>query len=197
MRRSYSLAAPLQASGGDLVLLVRFSPGWPEKKRHPPGRGSSWLYTLREGDALRYSGPFGDFALSGTAREKVFIGAGAGMAPLRAMIQQRLQEGGRERIHFWYGARTPRDCPYAEQMQALARQHPDFSWHPVWSGEDSGGVPRRVHDAVYEDLLRVHPDLSACEFYLCGPPGMLSATRQLLRTLGVADSRIACDDFKI
>lgn len=197
VRRSYSLAMPVTATEGELVLLARFSPGWQENKRHPPGKGSTWLYTLREGDRVRYSGPFGDFALSGVEREKVFIGAGAGMAPLRAMIQQRLEEGGGERIHYWYGARNRRDCPYAEQMQALAAQHPNFSWHPVWSEDASNGTPRRVHDAIHEDLLRQHPDLSGCEFYLCGPPAMLSATRQLLRKLGVEESRIAYDDFKI
>nr|WP_269791147.1 hypothetical protein [Stenotrophomonas sp. Iso1] len=188
---------PVSAAEGQLVLLARFSPGWQESKRHPPGKGSTYLYTLREGDRVRYSGPFGDFALSGVEREKVFIGAGAGMAPLRAMIQQRLEEGGGERIHYWYGARSARDCPYAAQMQALAGQYSNFSWHPVWSGGAEGGSPRRVHDAIHEDLLRQHPDLGGCEFYLCGPPAMLAATRQLLRTLGVDEARIAYDDFKI
>ncbi len=197
VRRSYSLAMPVPAAGGELVLLARFSPGWQENRRHPPGKGSTWLYTLREGDRVRYSGPFGDFALSGIEREKVFIGAGAGMAPLRAMIQQRLEEGGSERIHYWYGARNRRDCPYAEQMQALAQRHSNFSWHPVWSGDASNGGPRRVHEALHDALLRNHPDLAGCEFYLCGPPAMLSATRQLLRKLGVEESKIAYDDFKI
>ncbi len=197
VRRSYSLSMPVTATAGELVLLARFSPGWQDNKRHPLGKGSTYLYTLREGDRVRYSGPFGDFALSGVEREKVFIGAGAGMAPLRAMIQQRLAEGGSERIHYWYGARSARDCPYALQMQALAAQYSNFSWHPVWSGDDSAGKPRRVHDAIHEDLLLQHPDLSGCEFYLCGPPAMLAATRQLLCKLGVEESRIAYDDFKI
>lgn len=194
VRRSYSLAMPVAAADGQLVLLARFSPGWQDAKRHPPGKGSTYLYTLRPGDRVRYSGPFGDFALSGVAREKIFIGAGAGMAPLRAMIEQRLAEGGDERIHYWYGARSPRDCPYWARMQALAAAHANFSWHPVCSQEGEG---RRVHDAIHEDLLRQHPDLSACEFYLCGPPPMLAATRQLLRRLGVTEERIAYDDFKI
>ena len=197
VRRAYSLATPVSAAAGQLVLLARFSPGWQESKRHPPGKGSSYLYSLRPGDRVRYSGPFGDFALSGQVREKVFIGAGAGMAPLRAMIQQRLAEGGDERIHYWYGARTARDCPYGEQMQALAAQHANFSWHPVWSGAQGEGGGRYVHEAIHRDLLEQHPDLSACEFYLCGPPAMLAATRQLLRQLGVAEERIAYDDFKI
>ncbi|MBA0223288.1 2Fe-2S iron-sulfur cluster-binding protein [Stenotrophomonas sp. TWI169] len=194
VRRSYSLAMPVAAEAGRLVLLARFSPGWQQGKRHPPGKGSSYLYALRPGDRVRYSGPFGDFALSGVSREKIFIGAGAGMAPLRAMIEHRLSEGGQERIHYWYGARSDRDCPYMAQMQALQAAHANFSWHPVWSGQGTG---RRVHDAIHEDLLQRHPDLSGCEFYLCGPPPMLAATRQLLQRLGVTEERIAYDDFKI
>jgi Na+-transporting NADH:ubiquinone oxidoreductase subunit NqrF len=80
------------------------------------------------------------------------------------------------------------------QMQALQAAHANFSWHPVWSGQGTG---RRVHDAIHEDLLQRHPDLSGCEFYLCGPPPMLAATRQLLQRLGVTEERIAYDDFKI
>lgn len=195
VRRSYSLATPVSNADGGLVLLVRFSPGWQENRKHPPGKGSTYAYTLHEGDRVRYSGPFGDFALSGSEREKIFIGAGAGMAPLRALIQQRLDEGGGERMHYWYGARGERDCPYVEQMQELAHEHANFSWHPVWSGQ--GADARRVHEAMHEDLLKQHPDLAGCEFYLCGPPAMLAATRQLLRKLGVADERVAFDDFKI
>lgn len=203
VRRSYSLSLPVDEVQGRLQLLARFSPGWQENKRHPPGKGSTYLYTLREGDRVRYSGPFGDFALSGMQREKVFVGAGAGMAPLRAMIHQRLAEGAQERIHYWYGARNARDCPYDLQMQALAERHPNFSWHPVWSGQGGGawaavdGAAGHVHEAMLAHLLRAHPDLSACEFYLCGPPAMLAATRQLLHRLGVDEARIAYDDFKI
>ncbi len=203
VRRSYSLSSPVGDVQGRLLLLARFSPGWQDNKRHPPGKGSTYLYTLREGDRVRYSGPFGDFALSGAAREKVFIGAGAGMAPLRAMIHQRLGEGGQERIHYWYGARNAGDCPYDLQMQALAQRHANFSWHPVWSEQAGGawagrdGAAAHVHEVMHAHLLQAHPELSACEFYLCGPPAMLAATRQLLQRLGVDEARIAYDDFKI
>ena len=186
VRRSYSLAVPVEKCGGQLTLLVRFMPG------QQPGRGSGYMYTLKEGDRVRFSGAFGDFALKPGGREKVFIGGGAGMAPLRAMIHALLDEGAREPIHFWYGARSERDAPYVEEMKAFAEKHPNFRWQLVLS--DAGGP---VHEAARDALLRKHPDLAGCDFYLCGPPAMLEATRKLLLELGVSDERIAFDDFKV
>lgn len=200
VRRSYSLAMPVEKAGGHLTLLARFSPGRQDKKRQPAGKGSAYLYSLKPGDTVRFSGPFGDFAVKPGEREKVFIGGGAGMAPLRAMIHSRLDNGARERIHFWYGARNLREAPYIDEMAQLARQYPNFTWHLVLSEEAEHGaglVKGLVHEATHEHLLRDHPDLKVCEFYLCGPPAMLSATRQLLHKLGVAEEMIAFDDFKI
>lgn len=200
VRRSYSLAMPVAKAGGRLTLLARFSPGRTGGKRHPSGKGSTYLYSLKPGDTVRFSGPFGDFALQPGEREKVFIGGGAGMAPLRAMIHARLDNGAKERIHFWYGARNLREAPYIEEMAELARRHPNFSWHLVLSEEAEHGaglLKGLVHEATHEHLLRDHPDLHGCEFYLCGPPAMLKATRQLLQKLGVPDDRVAFDDFKI
>jgi len=200
VRRSYSLAMPVEQANGAITLLARFSPGRQDRKRHPPGKGSSYLYSLKVGDAVRFSGPFGDFKLKPGHAEKVFIGGGAGMAPLRSMIHALLDGGAQERIHFWYGARNLRDAPYLEEMAELAQRHPNFSWHLVLSEEaehSAGLIKGLVHEASHDALLRDHPDLHACEFYLCGPPAMLSATRQLLAKLGVAEDRIAFDDFKI
>lgn len=200
VRRSYSLALPIEKAGGHLTLLARFSPGRQEKKRHPTGKGSTYLYSLKPGDTVRFSGPFGDFALKPGAREKIFIGGGAGMAPLRAMVHSLLDNGATERIHFWYGARNPREAPYAEEMAELARRHANFTWHLVLSEEAEHGaglVKGLVHEATHDGLLRDHPDIRACEFYLCGPPAMLSATRQLLAKLGVDEDLVAFDDFKI
>lgn len=199
VRRAYSLAMPVDRAGGGITLLVRFSPGRQDRK-HPAGKGSSYLYSLKPGDVVRFSGPFGDFSLKPGEREKVFIGGGAGMAPLRAMILSRLGNGAAERIHFWYGARSLRETPYSDEMAELARQHPNFSWHLVLSedaGHGTGQVPGLVHEAVHEHLLRSHPALHSCEFYLCGPPAMLSATRQMLKALGVSEEAISFDDFKI
>lgn len=200
LRRAYSLSLPPAGDAGRVRLLVRFSPGSRPGGRQPPGRGSSWLYTLQPGDRVDYSGPFGDFALGSDDREKVFIGGGAGMAPLRAMIRARLDGGAGERIHFWYGARTLRDAPYVDEMQALARAHANFSWHLVLSEDASGAdapLCGLVHDVAGEHLLAGHRALHDCDFYLCGPPAMLAATRRLLKRLGVADAQVAYDDFKI
>jgi Na(+)-translocating NADH:ubiquinone oxidoreductase F subunit len=193
VRRSYSVAVPLERCDGQLTFLVRFVAG------PKPGRGSGYMYTLKVGDRLHFSGPFGDFALKEGAREKVFIGGGAGMAPLRAMIHELLAKGAREPLHFWYGARSRRDAPYMEEMQEFASTYPNFDWHLVLSEECEapGMQPGLVHEAVLAGLLRTHPDVKSLEFYVCGPPAMLSATRDMLRELGVEDAQVAYDDFKI
>ena len=200
VRRSYSLSMPVEKADGHITLLARFSPGRQDRKGHPSGKGSTYLYSLKPGDTVRFSGPFGDFALKPGTREKVFIGGGAGMAPLRAMVHARLDHGGSERMHFWYGARNLREAPYIDEMAELAARHPNFTWHLVLSQEAEQGaglINGLVHEATHDHLLRAHPDIHACEFYLCGPPAMLAATRQLLRTLGVSEEMIAFDDFKI
>lgn len=200
VRRSYSLSLPVDASDGRLTLLARFSPGRQDRKRQPPGKGSTYLYTLVPGDRVRFSGPFGDFALRDNPREKVFIGGGAGMAPLRAMIHALLARGEPARIHYWYGARSRRDAPYLDEMAALAQRNPNFSWHLVLSEAaecDDGLLRGLVHEAAHERLLKDHPALRDCDFYLCGPPAMLAATRQLLQRLGVPEAQVAFDDFKI
>ena len=200
IRRSYSLSLPMEKADGPLTLLARFSVGGSSSKRQFVGKGSAYLYSLKPGDPVRFSGPFGDFALHPGDREKVFIAGGAGMAPLRAMIHSRLDQGGQERIHFWYGARHRREAPYIDEMAELALLHPNFTWHLVLSEmaeQGAGLIQGLVHEATHEGLLRDHPNLQACEFYLCGPPGMLSATIKLLRSLGISEERIAFDDFKI
>ena len=193
VRRSYSVSVPVERCDGNLSFLVRFVPG------SKPGRGSGYMYTLKPGDEVRFSGPYGDFALKPGTREKVFIGGGAGMAPLRAMIHDLLAKGATEPLHFWYGARSRRDAPYVAEMREFAVNYPNFHWHLVLS-EEAGAADVQtgfVHDAVLEGLLRTHPNIASLEFYVCGPPAMLSATREMLRGLGVDDARVAYDDFKI
>ena len=194
LRRSYSLAVPVEQAGGQLTLLVRFMPG------QQPGKGSSYMYTLKEGDSVRFSGAFGDFAIKPGGREKVFIGGGAGMAPLRAMIRSLLQSGAREPMHFWYGARSHRDAPYVDEMKAFAAQHPNFKWQLVLSDEaqgTAGAAPASCTRRRATPCCAATRTCAACDFYLCGPPAMLAATRELLKELGVSDERIAFDDFKI
>ncbi|MGY0799459.1 2Fe-2S iron-sulfur cluster-binding protein [Lysobacter sp. A286] len=200
VRRSYSLSLPMEKTAGNVTLLARFSPGRQDKRRQPAGKGSTYLYSLKPGDHVCFSGPFGDFAIKSGAKEKVFIGGGAGMAPLRAMVHSLLESGAEERIHFWYGARNMREAPYVEEMETLARKHANFTWHLVLSeaAEHGAGLIRGlVHEATDEGLLQKHPDLKSCEFYLCGPPAMLAATRSLLTRLGIAEEQVAYDDFKI
>lgn len=200
VRRSYSLSMPVEKADGHVTLLARFSPGRQDKKRQPAGKGSTYLYSLKPGDTVHFSGPFGDFAIKPGVKEKVFIGGGAGMAPLRAMVHCLLDNGASERIHFWYGARSMREAPYVDEMVELAQRYPNFTWHLVLSDaaeHGSGLIKGLVHEATHEGLLQTHPDIHACEFYLCGPPAMLSATRQMLERLGVIEERIAYDDFKI
>lgn len=193
LRRAYSIALPVERVDGHLTFLVRFMPGV------RPGRGSGYMYTFKVGDELHFSGPFGDFALKPGGREKVFIGGGAGMAPLRAMIHELLAKGASEPLHFWYGARSLRDAPYVDEMRAFAATHPNFHWHLVLSevGAGAGMSSGFVHEAVLDGLMRIHPDISSLEFYVCGPPAMLSATRAMLSSLGVDEANIAYDDFKI
>ena len=120
------------------------------------------------------------------------------MAPLRAMIRAQLHKGVTEPVHFWYGARTLKDAPYVDEMEALAAKFGNFTWQLVLSDEAGGSGPTGlVHEAVRDGLLQRHPDLHGFEFYLCGPPPMLAATRGMLRKLGVVEERVAFDDFKI
>lgn len=122
------------------------------------------------------------------------------MAPLRAMIHSLLESGADEPMHFWYGARSRRDAPYLEEMKAFADNHANFKWQLVLSGEADGSAGVKtglVHEAARDAFLILHPDLNSCDFYLCGPPPMLEATRALLHQLGVSEERIAFDDFKV
>lgn len=205
LRRSYSLSTPVEQAQGRLTLLVRLMHGSSRGARaeQAPGRGSAYLYGLKPGDRLSFSGPFGDFAVQPGQREKVFIGGGAGMGPLRAMILSLLRAGASEPIHFWYGARSLRDAPYVEEMLELAARHANFHWQLVLS-ESSDPVPPGpgvltglVHDRTDQVLLRRHAHPAACDFYVCGPPAMLAATRSMLDSLGVPEDRIAFDDFKV
>lgn len=202
IRRSYSLACPVEQADGRITLLPRLCHAKSGRKSHPPGKGSAYLYSLAAGDVVSFSGPFGDFALSPGGREKVFIGGGAGMAPLRAMIRDLLARGAKEPIHFWYGARTAADAPYQDELSALAARYANFHWQLVLSAvqagaPDAAGAPTGwVHEVALQ-ALKQHGRLDACDFYVCGPPAMLAATRAMLKQLGVEDERVAFDDFKI
>nr|WP_255357334.1 FAD-binding oxidoreductase [Duganella sp. Root1480D1] len=181
LRRSYSLSLPVAQAGGCVTLLVRHVAG---------GIGSSYVHSLKQGDRVAFNGPFGEFALRRGRNEKVFIGGGAGMAPLRAMIRAQLESGGTEAVRFWYGARGESEVPYREEFDALAKRHAHFSWQVVLS---DGG--RMVHDVVRDEFLAQQPRARDCDFYVCGPPATLHATREMLKEQGA--QRVSFDDFKI
>ncbi|MEO5732808.1 MAG: 2Fe-2S iron-sulfur cluster-binding protein [Rubrivivax sp.] len=198
LRRSYSMSTPTDEADGCITLLARFCHGAAGGKRHPPGRGSAYLYSLKAGDRVDFSGPFGDFAIRPGVRTKVFIGGGAGMAPLRAMVRSLVRGKVAAPIHFWYGARTLAEAPYVAEMQELARRHAGFDWQLVLSEAAVAGLATGlVHEVAQAGLSSRGIDLKQCDFYVCGPPLMLSATLKMLRRAGVADDRVAFDDFKL
>lgn len=200
MRRSYSLSRPAGPGHRTITLLVRLMGAQQASAAQRFGVGSAYMFSLREGDRVQLTGPFGEFSLREGAREKIFIGGGAGMAPLRAMITHLLAAGETAPIHLWYGSRTLAEAPYLDEMATLSRDHGNFNWQLVVSDEpvSTGAVlTGLVHLRALELFLAHHTDLLSCDFYVCGPPAMLHATRQMLAGLAVPDANISFDDFKI
>jgi Na+-transporting NADH:ubiquinone oxidoreductase subunit F len=202
VRRAYSLAIAPRDNKGHAILNVRFMPPPGDAPDVPAGIGSSFMWSLKAGDHLDIVGPLGDFRAFDTERDMIVLGGGAGMAPLRSIIRDELlhKSSGR-RIDFWYGGRCRQDLFYVEEFDDLQEQFTNFSWQPVLSevetGDDWDGPTGYVHLAAREGLLN-HLDTPAeCEYYVCGPPPMLSATRQMLADLGVPEDQVFFDDFGI
>jgi MocE subfamily Rieske [2Fe-2S] domain protein len=166
----------------------------------PPGAGSSYVFGLKPGDTVTAIGPFGSFHIKPTQSEMVYIGGGAGMAPLRAHLSHLLEtEKSARKISFWYGARSRQEIFYEDYFAELAQAHPNFSFHLALSSplpEDQWtGLSGFIHEVVAEHHLQGHGNLRAVEFYLCGPPMMIKACTGLLEKLGVAPAQIAYDEF--
>ncbi len=197
--RAYSLAN--HPGETDILLLnIRLALPPPARPDAPPGIVSSWLFGLKPGDTVTASGPFGDFFVQDSDREIVLIGGGVGMAPLRAHVFDQLEHCKTQRkISYWYGARGLIDLYYADDMERLAREHANFSWHVALSDPAPGdawqGETGFIHDVVYRNHLKSHPDPAACEYYLCGPPLMIEAVQAMLDRLGVPRDNILYDDF--
>lgn len=197
--RTYS-AATAPGLEDFLRFTVRFAPPPPDNVAVPPGLGSSYMCSLEVGDRLSFRGPAGDFHLIDSEREKILIGGGAGMAPLKSMAQHLLEtKKWSGKLRFWYGARNQQEILYREIIEDLAKRFSGFEWGVALSDADEDnewqGERSFVHHAVHKKVLHLHDDLNNCEFYVCGPPPMLKATRQLLHELGVPDERIRFDDF--
>ena len=165
----------------------------------PPGKMSSYVFSLKPGDKITVSGPYGEFFAKDTKAEMVFIGGGAGMAPMRSHIFDQLKRLKSDRkISFWYGARSKREMFYVEDYDGLAKEFPNFTWNVALSDpmpEDNWeGYTGFIHNVLYENYLKDHPAPEDCEFYMCGPPVMNAAVK-MLKDLGVEDENILLDDF--
>lgn len=197
--RAYSMANYPEEKG-IIMLNVRIATPPPGVPDAPPGIMSSWIWSLKAGDKVTISGPFGEFFAKETDAEMVFIGGGAGMAPMRSHIFDQLKRlGSQRKISFWYGARSLREMFYQEEFEQLARDNPNFSFHIALSDpqpEDNWtGYTGFIHNVLYENYLKHHAAPEDCEFYMCGPPMMNAAVIKMLQDLGVEDENIMLDDF--
>lgn len=196
--RAYSLAN-YPDEEGILMLNVRIATP-PPSRDVPPGVVSSWLFSLSPGDSVTVFGPFGDFLARETAREMIFVGGGAGMAPMRSHIYDQLERIGTSRkISFWYGARSLREAFYVEEFDRLEREHANFGWHLALSeplAEDRwAGHEGFIHQVLFDEYLARHPAPENAEYYLCGPPLMVRACRKMLLDIGVDSQDVMFDDF--
>ncbi len=198
--RAYSMANyPLEE--GIIMLNVRIaSPPPGASDDVPPGQMSSFIYNLKPGDKVTISGPYGEFFAKDTDKEMVFIGGGAGMAPMRSHIFDQLSRlNSKRKISFWYGARSLREMFYVEDFDKLQEDHDNFKWHVALSDampEDNWeGYTGFIHNVLKDNYLKDHPAPEDCEYYMCGPPMMNSAVILMLEDLGVERDHIFLDDF--
>jgi len=197
--RAYSLANTPEEKGA-LMLNVRIATPPAGSTRIPPGVVSTYLFGLTAGDQVTVTGPYGDFFAQESEAEMVFVGGGAGMAPMRSHILDQLERiGTRRKISFWYGARGAREAFYLDLFSRLAAEHDNFEWHLALSDpapdELWDGYLGFIHQVLYVNHLRDHPAPEDIEYYLCGPPVMLAACRKMLDDLGVEPANIRFDDF--
>ena len=197
--RAYSMAN-YPEERGVVKFNIRCATPPPGSKGIPPGQMSSYTFSLKPGDTIKVYGPFGEFFAKDTNAEMVFVGGGAGMAPMRSHIFDQLRRIKTDRkITFWYGARSLKECFYSEEYDELAEQNPNFEWHLALSDpqpEDNWeGLTGFIHQVLYENYLKDHPAPEDCEYYMCGPPMMNAAMIKMLVDLGVEKDNILLDEF--
>ncbi|MBQ9474332.1 MAG: NADH:ubiquinone reductase (Na(+)-transporting) subunit F [Bacteroidales bacterium] len=206
--RAYSMAN-YPAEGNVFMLTVRIAT--PPQKRNSkafadvnPGIGSSYIFSLKAGDKVDISGPFGDFHITEGDRERIWIGGGAGMAPLRSQIMHltRTLQDTTTPMHFFYGARALNEVLYLDDFMQLQRDFDNFHFHlaldrqdPVADRQNISYTQGFVHQMLYDTYLKAHPEPEEVHYYLCGPPMMTSAVLTLLDNLGVAPNNISYDNF--
>ncbi|MDH2434931.1 NADH:ubiquinone reductase (Na(+)-transporting) subunit F [Pokkaliibacter sp. MBI-7] len=197
--RAYSMANYPEEKG-IVKFNIRVATPPPRNMELPPGKMSSYVFSLKPGDKITVYGPFGEFFARDTDAEMVFIGGGAGMAPMRSHIFDQLKRlKSKRKITFWYGARSLRETFYMDEYDMLQSENDNFSWHLALSDplpEDNWtGYTGFIHNVLYENYLKNHEAPEDCEFYMCGPPMMNAAVIKMLEDLGVERSNIMLDDF--
>ncbi|NBY22517.1 MAG: NADH:ubiquinone reductase (Na(+)-transporting) subunit F, partial [Gammaproteobacteria bacterium] len=197
--RAYSMANYPEEN--DIIMLnVRIATPPPGTQGIPPGVMSSYIFDLKPGDKVTISGPFGEFFARETDHEMVFVGGGAGMAPMRSHIFDQLRRlKSKRKMTFWYGARSLREMFYVNDFDTLQKENPNFNWHIALSEpkpEDNWtGYTGFIHNVLFENYLKDHPAPEDCEYYLCGPPMMNTAVIKMLLDIGVERENIMLDDF--
>ncbi len=202
--RAYSMANH-PAEGNIIKLNIRIAtPPWDQKKNKfmnvNPGICSSYVFSRKPGDKVTISGPYGDFFIKETEREMVYIGGGAGMAPLRSHIFHLFHtlKSGRK-VSYWYGARSKREIFYEEDFRKIEKEFPNFSFHIALSeplpDDNWDGYKGFIHQVVLDNYLSKHPEPEEVEYYLCGPPIMNESVLTMLDNLGVPEENIDLDDF--
>ncbi|MEL6179826.1 MAG: NADH:ubiquinone reductase (Na(+)-transporting) subunit F [Myxococcota bacterium] len=211
--RAYSMAN-YPEERGIIMLNVRIASPPPRRPDLPPGKMSSYIFGLKPGDEVVISGPFGEFFAKDTDAEMVFVGGGAGMAPMRSHIFDQFRRIKTDRkVSFWYGARSFREAFYVEDFDEIQRENDNFVWHlalssPLdsdsWDNPDSEsrkplgaehGYVGFIHQVLLDNYLTEHESPEDVEYYMCGPPLMNQAVINMLKDLGVEDENIALDDF--
>ncbi len=197
--RAYSMAN-CPDENNIIMLNVRIAVPPANKPNVPPGIMSSYIFNLKPGDKVTVSGPYGEFFARDTRNEMVFIGGGAGMAPMRSHILDQLQRlNSKRKMSFWYGARSLREAFYTDTFLNFEKKYPNFNYHLALSEplpEDNWkGETGFIHQVLFEKYLANHPDPEECEYYLCGPPLMNAAVLHMLDELGVEENNILFDDF--
>ncbi len=202
--RAYSMANH-PAEGNIVMLNIRIAtPPWDRAAngwmKLNPGVCSSYVFGLKKGDKATISGPYGEFFIKPTEKEMIYIGGGAGMAPLRSHIFHLFHTlKSNRKVSYWYGGRSLRELFYIDDFRNIEKEFPNFSFHIALSEpmpEDNWtGFTGFIHNVVLENYLKNHPEPEEIEYYLCGPPLMLSAVQTMLSNMGVPDENVAFDDF--
>jgi Na+-transporting NADH:ubiquinone oxidoreductase subunit F len=197
--RAYSMANP-PSEPNFLRFTVRIATPPPGSSDIPSGIGSSYIFSLKPGDSVTLTGPYGDFFIQDTENEICFLGGGAGMAPLRSHIFDLLgTKKTKRKLSFWYGARSKQEMFFDEEFIALKQAHENFSYHVALSDplpEDQWtGMTGFIHQCLYDSYLSSHDDPTEVEYYLCGPPLMIDAAISMLDDLGVEPEMIHFDKF--